>query len=301
MLNDVAVIGAGPAGITAAIYLKRAGFEPLLFERDEVGGLLLNANLVENYPGFPGGIGGKDLIELFKRQLEETGVRVTMTEVTKVSREKDRFHIGTKDGDFQSRSVIVATGTTPKNIAIEGMDRFLGKRIFYEVKDVPSPRKGKRFVVLGGGDAAFDYALNLAKDGCDVHILIRGREPRCISLLEERARKSAGIRIITGIAPKSVREDRGSLVLECDSDGKAIDISFDYMLFACGRNPNLDVLPKELSKGIEKNGVKGAGIPGLFLAGDVSRGDFRQVGIAVGDGISAAMSATAYLKKENRK
>ncbi|MCK5548478.1 MAG: FAD-dependent oxidoreductase [Thermoplasmata archaeon] len=294
--NDVAVIGAGPAGIAASIYLKRDGLEPLLFEHGEVGGLLMNANLVENYPGFPGGISGPELVDIFRSQLERTGVKVSKTAVTKIVPENNAFRISTKDDEFLASSVIFATGTAPKDVILDGMNGLLGERIFYEVKDVPQPRKGKRFVVLGSGDAAFDYALSLSRDDCHVDIVMRAESPKCLPLLEQRVGETPSINIITSTSPESVRLEGDSLVLECESDGNARRISSDHLLLACGRRPNVGALPTELSGRIEAGDLTDTGLPGLFLAGDVKRGDFRPVGIAVGDGILAAMSASAYLK-----
>jgi len=296
-LNDVVVIGAGPAGISASIYLKRAGLEPLVFERGEIGGLILNANLVENYPGFLGGIKGDALANLFKEQLAATKIDVTKTEVSNISIENDGFRIITGKGEYRSRCVILATGTIPTDAGIAGTERHVNQRIFYEVKDVPHPRKGRRFVIIGGGDAAFDYALNLSRDDCTVQILMRGHKSKCISLLEKRVKETQGIQIINDTTPKSVKEEEGKLVLECDSNGNETELPTDYILIACGRKPNLDVLPAEISNNVKTEQMD-ADIPGLFLAGDVKRGDFRQVGIAVGDGIIAAMSAVEFLRME---
>jgi thioredoxin reductase len=297
MINDVAVIGAGPAGMSASIYLKRAGFEPLLFERDRVGGLLLNANLVENYPGFPGGITGSNLVSLFEKQQSDHGINVLRNAVLTVLKEEDVFRIRTENGDFLSRTVIVATGTRPKKVSIDGIDELPDGRIFYQVSDVPSIQNGKRFIVIGAGDAAFDYALNLSANGCNVRIVMRARDPKCIPLLEKRARADPNIEILGDTNPISIRFENNTLHLDCESGGKEIVLQSDYLLIACGREPNMDLLHTDIGERIEKTGDQ-TKVPGLFLAGDVLRGDFRQVGIAVGDGIVAAMQATLFLKKE---
>jgi thioredoxin reductase (NADPH) len=182
--------------------------------------------------------------------------------------------------------VIIATGTIPKEIRIDGMDKYIGYRIFYEIKDVPAPGKDNRFEIIGSGDAAFDYALNLSRNDCAVDILMRSGGPKCIPLLEDRARKKDNINLVPRIEPKSVREENGALKLECESDGLRMDVTADYVLVACGRAPNLEIMGRWTN----------ADIPGLFLAGDVARGDFRQAGIAVGDGILAAMSAAEFLR-----
>ncbi|UCF07872.1 MAG: NAD(P)/FAD-dependent oxidoreductase, partial [Thermoplasmata archaeon] len=136
-MRDVAVIGAGPAGVAASIYLKRAGFEPLLFERDRIGGLLLNANFVENYPGFPEGIGGKILASLFEQQLSRLSVNIAYKEVTGIAFEGGAYKLSTLGEDCSFRTVIVATGSVPKSIDILMPPVFDEGKIFYEIKDIP--------------------------------------------------------------------------------------------------------------------------------------------------------------------
>ncbi|MEE9150997.1 MAG: NAD(P)/FAD-dependent oxidoreductase [Thermoplasmata archaeon] len=297
----MAIIGAGPAGIAAAIYLKRAGFEPMVFEKCDVGGLLKNANLVENYPGFPDGIGGKVLVQLFKEQLFRLGVEIKNIEVKNVSSESGYFTLATDEREMISRALIVATGTIPKSMEMEGQSHLFGKKLFYEIKDIPPPSREDTFMVIGGGDTAFDYALNLSGDGARVDIIFRGEIPKCLSLLEERVRKSPNIHIHPKTVPLAVDEAGERITIKCISDEKEIKLTSDYALIAVGRSPNLELLPKESRKTltIKENG--GTNIPGLFLAGDVRRGLFRQTGIAVGDGILCAMSALNFLRGDDEK
>ena len=275
------IIGAGPAGIAAAVYLKRAGADPLVFERDEIGGLLRNAHLVENYPGFPDGIGGPELVELFKRQLVRWRIDTRMEEVHSVSKEGDVFNVSSESGEVFAKSVIVATGTRPKRIDIQGLEDVELSKVFYEIRDVPPTAKGN-FLVIGGGDAAFDYALNLASRDIHVDVAFRG-EPRCLPLLLERASRSEKIRTHAGTELKSVRGEEHQLVFMVEQEGTEKEIVADYGLIACGREPDVSVLPPELAENWKE-------ASGLYLVGDVRRGNHRQVGIAVGDGILAAMS-----------
>ncbi len=157
--ENVAIIGAGPAGVAAAIQLKRYGIEPILFEKEEVGGLLKNANLVENYPGFPRGISGKSLVELFKSQVKSYKIRVVYEQVERLSYNYGEFDIDTSKRKFASKTVIIASGTKPRRI--ESMDKGLkGKHVFYDIYSI-SKVKGKRIAIIGAGDIAFDYALTL--------------------------------------------------------------------------------------------------------------------------------------------
>ena len=287
----VAIIGAGPAGIAAAIYLQRVGLEPVLIEKGEPGGLLRNANLVENYPGFPKGVSGSNLARLFMRQLDGLGINVTKARVDKVRRKGAGFVLETDIGDIAADTVIVATGTRPKKLGIPGESSLDGRRVFYEVVDMPpEKRKGAEVVVIGGGDAAFDYALNLTDTGHKVTIVSRSR-PKCLGLLEERAARE-GITVMTGLTPRSVKESADKAVLSCRGGDGASDISTDFVLIAGGREPELGVLDGPLSTGLRlADGGPGTNIPGLYLVGDVIRGSHRQTGIAVGDGMLAAMLA----------
>ena len=277
------------------MYLHRAGFAPLLLERGERGGLLRNANLVENYPGFPGGIKGVDLVERFSKQLDALDIRVTKAEVRLVSKSGDLFRIKSDTGGFSARAVIVASGTRPRKSLLRGSDGLLGSKVFNELVDMPLEKvAGKHVVVIGGGDAAFDYALNLQGRGCDVTIISRS-EPKCLSLLRARA-EAGGIEVAMRVAPEQVKVVPRGISLQCGSGRDRLEFSADYILLACGREPNNEILSPTLRRQVGKaTEIPETNIPGLYLAGDLVRGRHRQTGIAVGDGIRAAMLAEEYL------
>ena len=293
--DEVTIIGAGPAGMSAAIYLQRAGLSPVLLERGEPGGLLRSANWVENYPGFPDGIPGRDLTTRFKDQLRQVGAKVTSTEVRSVKRVRWGFQIKSRLGDRTSRAVILATGTRPAKVAIRGATELAGKRVFSELHELPASLRGKRLIIVGGGDAAFDYALGLRERGAQILVVSRS-EPCCLSLLRERT-EALGIEVVIGASPRAVRRAKDGLVITCDAGASEVELAGDMLLMACGRVPNIDVLSPSLRRGI---GASSKGFPetrvrGLYLAGDVVRDKQRQTGIAVGDGIRAAMLAEEYL------
>jgi thioredoxin reductase (NADPH) len=297
-LNDIVIIGAGPAGIAASIYLKRAGIEPLLIEKGKIGGLLLNANLVENYPGFPQGIKGHDLVEVFKKQLSRLGIEVTKGQVSNIM-QKDGHFIVTLDGKkLYTHSLIIASGTEPKALDIPGETELTGRKLFYEIKDIHPPVKNDTYVIIGGGDAAFDYALNLASEVKSVDIIFRGKHPKCLALLSERVAAFENIRPHPKMLPRAFEEDEG-IITKCTSASQEIDFPSDYALIACGRKPKIDFMPELEQVRIKEDG--GCDIPGLFIAGDVKRGKKRQTGIAVGDGTICAMSVVEFLTGEKRK
>jgi thioredoxin reductase len=278
--------------------MKRAGFEPLVLEKDEIGGLLLNANLVENYPGFPEGIRGKDLVTVFKKQLSRLGIVVTKGQVSNVISRDGHFYIMLEGKEIVSNSLIVASGTEPKALDIPGESELTGRKLFYEIKDIPLRKKNDTYVIIGGGDSAFDYALNISSEVKSVDIIFRGKHPKCLPLLSERVEEIENIRPHPKILPRAFEEHKG-IITKCTSASQEIEFPSDYALVAGGRKPNIDFLPELEFFEINEDG--GCDIPGLFIAGDVKRGKKRQVGIAVGDGIICAMSAVEFLTGEERK
>lgn len=288
-VRDVAIIGAGPAGIAAATYLKRAGLDPLVFECGEPGGLIWNANLVENYPGFSQGIAGADLARRFAEHLRRLRVDVRREEVKNLSLRTGLFRIKTAGPSSASKMVIVASGTRATPPEIPGAAALLGKRVFSEVVAVPYAKsRGRSAIVLGGGDAALDYALSLDERGYDVTILMRSN-PTCLPLLLERA-ADRGIDLRRGVRVESVKRDGDGIQVRCSSRGRPVALHADLLLAAFGRSPNMDFMDPGLRRHVAApRNPPETGVPGLFVAGDVIRGQNRQAGIAIGDGILAAM------------
>ncbi len=282
--HEVVIIGAGPAGIMAAIQLKRSGISPLLMEKERIGGLLLNANLVENYPGFPEGVTGEEFVELMVRHLEYTGVEVEFREVKSLSYGRDMYLIDDGNGILSARRVVVASGTRaiiPDDIPLS--PSLLGRKVFSEVKDVPLST-GRRVAIVGGGDCAFDYALNLAGKGCEVSILHRGDRPKALKLLVDRVEKCLDADYIPGAVIKDINEGEASVRLHIVGSVEMI-LEVDFLMLAVGREPQDYFFSHEIKEDLES----GREIEGLYLAGDVRRGFMRQSGIAVGDGLVAAM------------
>ncbi len=293
MVRDVVIVGAGPAGISAAIYLKRIGIEPLLLEKDRIGGLLLNANLVENYPGFPEGITGEDLVDLLGKQLERWDVEVRKSDVSRIVPMNYGFNIITSDGEIEAKTVVLATGTRPSKAGISGEKEYENERLFYEIRDLPR-MKGASYLVVGSGDAAFDYAMSLSKSAGRIDIVYRSAEPKCISLLLERVKETPNITLHSDTEPDTLNEKNGKMKLSCNVEGGKAEFEADYLLIACGREPS--------SVEVEGLGhVSESRFPGLHVVGDVKRGRYRQVSIAVGDGVHAAMSIADYLCRGEEK
>jgi len=295
--HHVTIVGAGPAGIACAIYLKRAGIDVLLLERDKIGGLLVNANLVENYPGFPDGIAGEKLAGLFRLQLHKRGIQIAKARVRRIERDGEDFQLATDGLRFSSRYVVVATGTRAKSIKLRGLGSLIGTKIFYEVADLPACSSGRKFIVIGGGDAAFDYALGLAGRGGEVDLVFRSRHPTCLPLLRMRVTAESGIHEFAGTTPISASKKRSKVEVSCRRLGGRITLRGDYALVACGREPSLEILSPGLRADLGTD-AEYEGRSRMFLIGDVRRGNERQVGIAVGDGILAAMRIIDSVKLE---
>jgi thioredoxin reductase (NADPH) len=284
--DEVIIIGSGPAGATAAIQLKRYGIPFVLLEKERVGGLLWNANLVENYPGFPAGVSGPRLVRLIEKQMERLGVEVTFDSVTQLRYNKTGFQLKTLQTEYHPRFVIVASGTKPYPLPISVLEGARSK-VFCDVYHLLE-ESNKQIVIIGAGDAAFDYGLNLTKNRNSVTILNRGKDVKCLSLLWERALAEPGIeyRAETPVCKVELDETDARLRVQTEAGGS---LRADYLLFATGRVPQVSFLPDEL---INNN------IEGVYFAGDVKNGLYRQAAIAAGDGLRAAMKIHHLLNSE---
>jgi thioredoxin reductase len=293
--RDVVIIGAGPAGIAAAIQLKRHGIEPVILEKGETGGLLRNANLVENYPGFPDGISGPGLIELFKRQLANAGVTISSETLLELEHTRDVFFVKTNRRELRSSMAVIATGTKPKRVPEIRIADGIEDRVFYEVYPVRG-MVNQKIAIIGAGDAAFDYALGVSEEN-DVVILNRSEQHRCIPLLRERCMKSEAISYLTNVCVREVTGKGNGLVLSClNGDGqKENQICADYVVIAVGREPSLGFLGDELKRSVEYL-IK---TNKLYVIGDVKNKAFRQTAICVGDGVKAAMRICRKVRGEN--
>jgi thioredoxin reductase len=285
-INTV-IIGAGPAGIAAAIQLKRAGVDFVIVEKGEPGGLLLNANLVENYPGFPAGISGVDLVARFREHMRALDISILKGEVTSAERLDGSFVTRLQCGEeFVSTNLVVSSGTRAKQLEGAGDVR-------YEVYPLLGI-SGKNVAVIGAGDAAFDYALNLTQRGNRVTILMRGDRPKALPLLVERA-AVAGVEVIAHIGtpahivtPAEAGVQKASTGLDSglrrNDEPRRNDRHFDHIIAAIGREPEAGFLSADLKKSLEN----GREVPGLYFAGDIKNGRMRYVTTAVADGIRCA-------------
>ena len=290
-IEDVVIIGAGPAGISAAIQLRRYDIEPLIFEKDRIGGLLKNADIVENYPGFPKGISGRGLITMLEEHIGKSD-KVCFEDVIELDFENNLFSIISTGRTIQSRIAIAASGTTPVIFDDIPIPDDLSGRIFYEIY-LLLKEKGKKIAIVGAGDAAFDYALNLGKTN-EIVILNRSDRIKSLPLLFKRAEAVENIQYIEKAVIQELGPGRGNQIsVTYLHNGKETKLSAHYLVFAIGRKPAVDFFSDRLRDNrnrLEKEGY-------FHIIGDVNNGLYRQTAIAVGDGIKAAMKTAAKLKE----
>lgn len=251
--EQIIIIGGGPAGIACAVQLKRYGYDPLIIEKDAIGGLLRNAWRIDNYPGYPEGIRGADLVIKLRQHLERFEIRNLKNEIRNLNYSSNRFHLESDLEVFQCDILVIATGTKPKH-------RGAGFTEVFPLRNI----KGKRIAIVGAGDAAFDYAMSLAAQN-EVHIHNRGTRIRCIPALLEIANKEENITYFENSSPAG---------------------NYDYTIFATGREPDLSCVSPDLLNlraELERQGQ-------LYFIGDVTNGMARQTSIAAGDGMRAAMA-----------
>ncbi len=290
--HKVVIIGAGPAGLTAALQLQRQGIPPLLLERHKVGGLLNNAYWVENYPGFVKGISGPDLVDLFRRQVERIGVIVTPEEVSEVEYQDNLFRIATDKREIVAKILVAATGTKAKNFSPGVFSGNLEGKIFSEVFPLLK-EEGKNILIIGAGDAAMDYALNLAGKN-QVIILNRGASIKGLSLLWDRVQDNDSIKYFPEMeVEKVVSSEKGSITVLARSGSTTKNFAPDYLLLAVGREPEFGFADAGFIKQAEELQEQKV----LYLIGDLQNGAFRQTSLAVGDGIRAAMEIENKLEK----
>lgn len=280
-----------------ALQLRRYGIETVLVEKEEIGGLLRNANLVENYPGFPDGISGLELVELFKRQLRNAGVKVCFEEVMELSYVDGRFHAKTNERLIASDIVVIASGTKPRIISDMKISEDVEDRIFYAINPIRGVRD-KKIAIIGAGDAAFDYALGLSQRN-EVTILNRSNGAKCIPVLWERCVESRNVSYMDKARVEEIRGDGEKIVLTYtyDGDRRKREVRADYVVAAIGREPCLDFLGSKLKRRIDTL----TDSSGIYMVGDVGNSIYRQVAICVGDGLRAAMEIRSSVAGEGNE
>ncbi|MBU8911689.1 MAG: thioredoxin-disulfide reductase [Desulfobacterales bacterium] len=298
---DLVIIGAGPAGLTAGIYAARARMNVLLLEKVVPGGQILVTDWIENYPGFPEGISGFDLAEKMKTQAEELGLKIETAEVYSLNLSKESKEIVLKDRSITAKSLIIASGASPRKLGI-GEDKFMGKGIsFCATCDAPF-FKDKTVVAIGGGDTAVQEAIYLTKFANKVYLVHRRDELRATKILQERAFENDKIEFVWDSIPTGVEGFFGveGVKVKNVKTNEEKTIKADGCFIWVGILPNTSFLNNAVKTdefGFIRSDVKmQTSVPGVYAVGDVRDTPLRQISTAVGDAAIAAVSAEHFIE-----
>jgi len=301
--REVVVIGGGPAGLTAGLYLCRGKIDALLLEKQLTGGQAVNSPLIENYPGFPEGISGADLVEKMKQQADRFGLETrTFAAVTGVEADGPVKRVVLEDGEVEAKALIVASGRSPRKIGIPGEEEYFGRGISYCATCDGPLFKDKTVMVIGGGDAAVEEALHLTRFAARVILVHRRDSLRASSYLQERALAEPRLEFMWNSEIAEVRGEstvKDALILN-NVTGERAAVPVAGVFFYVGNVPNTeflaDVVELDETGYVVTDEKLESSVPGIFAAGDVRAGRFKQVIVAAGEGALASAEATRYLE-----
>jgi len=307
MAEKIIIIGAGPAGYTAAIYAARAELQPVLFSGSQPGGQLMQTTLVENFPGFPDGVYGSELMEeRMKKQAEKFGTKIIAENISAVDLSSQPFKLTTSGGqEIQTQALIIATGASAIWMNVPGEEQYKGKGVSVCATCDGFFFRGKEVAVVGGGDAAMEEALDLAKFANKVTVLVRSEKLKASKVMQERAEAEAKINFVWNVSAKEVLGDGNKVTgikLFNSQTNEELEMKFDGIFPAIGHKPNTDIFKGQIEldeRGylIRKNCTSETSVPGVFAAGDVSDARFRQAITSAGSGCMAAMDAERWLRE----
>ncbi len=298
---DLIIIGGGPAGLTAGLYASRARISTLLIEKGIIGGQIANAELVENYPGFPQGISGFELGQSMHQQATRYGLETVAMEVTAVELDKAVKVIHTSQEVYQAKAVIIAGGSERRKLGVPGEEKLLGKGVSYCAICDGALFKDQEVAVVGGGDAAVTEALFLSKFASKVTIIHRRDQLRASQILQEKAFTDPKLEFLWHTVVEEISGDREvkELKLHQVKTGERSTLAVSGVFIYAGLRPNTDYLKNILSLDeaghILVNELMETKIPGVFAAGDIRHNSGRQAITAAGDGATAALSAERFI------
>ncbi len=301
-MDDLIIIGGGPAGLTAGLYNARARLNVIMLERLAPGGQVLTTDWVENYPGFPEGISGFELVDKMKTQAENFGLKIQNEEVLGLELAPDKKIVITNKGRLEAKALILACGATPKKLGIEGEDLLTGKGVSYcATCDGPFYRD-QEVAVIGGGDTAVEEAIFLTRFVSRIDLIHRRDQLRAIKLLQDRAMAEDKINFLWDTVPLKVLGENGVEGIEFKNvkTGEVSRKEVQGVFIFVGTQPNTDVVKGlvELDETgfVITNDRMETSVPGVFAAGDMRSKPWRQISTAVGEGAEASFSAERYLE-----
>jgi thioredoxin reductase (NADPH) len=302
-VHDVIIIGSGPAGLTAAIYASRAGLDSLVIGGMAWGGQLMLTGMVENFPGFPDGIAGPELMARMRRQIERLGVKMDFRDVTSVDFSSRPFKVNINEQTYESKAVVLATGASAKQLGVRSEVKMVGKGVSYcATCDAPFFRE-RKVVVVGGGDTALDEALILANYASEITVVHRRDQARACKLLQERVFSNKKIKFawnnvvedilgenrVEGVKIRNVKTGENSILLT------------DGVFVAIGYKPNTDLFKGQIQLDdygyiVVRDETK-TSVEGVFAAGDDQDFRYRQAITSAGSGARAALDVVKYLQE----
>ncbi|MBI3555616.1 MAG: thioredoxin-disulfide reductase [Deltaproteobacteria bacterium] len=305
MAENILILGSGPAGLTAAIYAARANLNPLVVEGIQAGGQLTITSDVENYPGFPKGIMGPELMADFRKQAERFGTRFAIGDVKRVDFSKPPFKLFTEKETFEANTVIISTGASSNLIGLPNEMRLMGKGVSTCATCDGFFFRGLEIAVVGGGDSACEEANFLTKFASKVTMIHRRESFRASKIMADRVLKNPKIKVLWNTAVEDVlgKDDVTGVKLKNLKTGEASELNVAGLFVAIGHSPNTKLFKgliemDEAGYIITRNGSK-TNIPGVFAAGDVQDHVYRQAITAAGTGCMAAIDAERYLENSH--
>tara|TARA_Y100000746_G_scaffold191342_1_gene171437 strand:- start:150 stop:1064 length:915 start_codon:yes stop_codon:yes gene_type:complete len=303
-MDDLAIIGSGPAGYTAGIYAGRANLKPVLFEGLESGGQLMLTTDVENYPGFDEGIMGPEMMQVFKKQAERFGTKILTETVNKIEKIEEGFKLTTSKDTYEFKSVIISSGASANWLGVKGEKELQGYGVSACATCDGFFFKDKNVIVVGGGDSAMEESLFLTKFAKKVTVVHRRDEFRASKIMQERVLNHEQIEVAWNKEVTEIKGDKqvSSVVLKDSNSNEEEEKEIDGVFVAIGHTPNVEFLDGfvELDeKGYIKTGFTSStstSMSGVFASGDVADSIYRQAVTAAGTGCQAAIDAERWLE-----
>jgi thioredoxin reductase (NADPH) len=299
---DAVIIGGGPAGLTAGLYLCRGGWRTLLIEKEVVGGYIMNIELIENYPGFPDGVVGSQLGMEMKNQAEKYGLQTERNEVIMLQLTTGDKMVSCANGIvYATPAVVITGGSVSKKLGVPGESKLSGSGVFYCAFCDGGQYADQVVAVCGGGDSGLSGALYLAKIASKEIIIEAMPELTATAVLRDRIKENPKIEVRCGTRVNAILGEKSVEGIEIEEKGKKSQLKVDGVLVHVGLDPITDylegVVPLDKQGRVTVNERMEAEVPGIFAAGDIRSDSPGQVATAVGDGATAAVSAQRYLQK----
>ncbi len=302
MTENLIIIGSGPSGLTAAIYAARANLSPLLLTGQEIGGQIALTDEVENYPGFPDGVTGPELVELMQKQAQKFGAHIEIDVVEKVDLKVHPFQLETQNGaTYEAKALIVATGASPRRLGVPGERELTGRGVSYCATCDGFFFRGKEIAVVGGGDSALQEGLFLTRFASKVHVIHRRDSLRAQSILQDRARENPKMNFVWNSVVKEIKGNGSvqKLVVEDTRSGAVSDLPAQGIFVYIGHIPNTSLFKGQLEMNeegyLKVDEYLHTSVPGVFAAGESHDHHFRQAVVSAGFGCMAEMEAEKFL------